>query len=76
MFEPGQTSSTMPVSAIMKRSPITVTPETETLEAIELMEKNRIACLPVVKGGRLVGVITEREFMDITAELRREKLQR
>ena len=65
----------LPVSSIMKRDLVTVTPETESLVAIELMKKNKIACLPVVKNGRLVGVITEDEFMDIAAELLSQKLK-
>ena len=72
--ELGGERSLTPVSEIMKREPITVAPETGSLVAIELMEQKRIACLPVVKSGRLVGVITEREFMDIAAQLLRERL--
>jgi CBS domain-containing protein len=65
----------LPVSMIMKRDLITVTPETETLTAIELMRRHRVSCLPVLKNGKLVGVITEDEFMDIAAELLSQKLK-
>ena len=68
-------SAPLPVSAIMTRDLITVTPETESLTAIELMRKHKIACLPVVKGDRLVGVVTEDEFMDIAGELLSQKLK-
>ena len=30
------------------------------------MRHNRISCLPVIKDNRLVGVVTERDFMNIT----------
>lgn len=63
------------VSEIMTRNPITVEPETPTLDAINLMRQQRMACLPVVKDDRLVGVVTERDFMDITAELLEAKLR-
>ncbi len=44
------------------------------MEAIELMRESRVSCLPVVKEGRLVGLVSEREFLPIAYELLREKL--
>ena len=70
-----RSSGPLPVAAIMKRDLITVSPETETLTAIELMRTHRIGCLPVIKDGRLVGVVTEDEFMGIAAELLAQKLK-
>ena len=69
-------ASTHSVSAadLMKRELITVAPETATLEAIRLMRRNKIGCLPVVHEGRLVGIVTEHDFMDIAAELLERKL--
>jgi CBS domain-containing protein len=62
-------SKPLAVSEVMKRDPLTVSPETPTLRAIEIMRGERIGCLPVCKDGRLVGVVTERDFMDIASEL-------
>jgi CBS domain-containing protein len=62
-------SGAVTVGEIMERDPITVTPETSTLEAIELMRANRIGSLPVVKDGRLVGIITEHDFFEISGQL-------
>ena len=45
----------VPVGDIMKKDPVTVSPETSSLEALELMRSHRIGSLPVVKDGRLVG---------------------
>ncbi len=59
----------MPVGSIMQSDPITVAPETPTLEAIDLMRTNKVACLPVVKDARLVGIITEHDFLSMAAEL-------
>lgn len=61
-------------SEIMKRDLITVGPDTPTLEAIALMRKHQIGCLPVVSDHRLVGIVTEHDFMDIAAELLEQKL--
>jgi CBS domain-containing protein/gamma-glutamylcysteine synthetase len=63
------------VSEIMHRTPLTVSPETSTLDAIELMRRHRVGCLPVVKDGRLVGIVSERDFMNVAAELMEEKLR-
>ena len=48
---------------------VTVSPESQTLEAISLMRRHRIGCLPVVHEGSLVGVVTEEDFMEIAAAL-------
>ncbi|UCF37982.1 MAG: CBS domain-containing protein [Acidobacteriota bacterium] len=57
------------VVEIMKKDPITITPETRTVEAIALMREKKVGCLPVVDGTRLVGIVTERDFMDIAGDL-------
>ena len=64
----------LPVSTIMKQDPISIAPETPTLEAIELMRTNGVACLPVVKKQRLVGVVTESDFMALARGLLFERL--
>jgi CBS domain-containing protein len=61
---------------IMEKDLVTVEPETPTLKAIDLMRDRRVSCLPVVKDGRLVGLITERDFMPIAYELLEERLKR
>ena len=60
---------TVHVRDIMKRDPVTVFPETSTVKAIETMRRCKGGCLPVVQGDRLIGMVTEREFMDIAAVL-------
>jgi CBS domain-containing protein/gamma-glutamylcysteine synthetase len=60
---------TVLVSDIMIQNPITVTQETNILDAMKLMRENKIGCLPVVNGEELVGLISESEFLGITARL-------
>lgn len=57
------------VRDIMIEKPITATPETSILDAMRKMQDNKIGCLPVVKGKDLVGIITEMDFLRITARL-------
>jgi CBS domain-containing protein len=39
------------------------------MNAMKIMKKNNIGCLPVVKNKVLVGVITETDFLEITSSL-------
>ena len=64
-----------PVRRIMKPDPITVTPETLTVEAIAIMRREKIGCLPVVQDGRLVGIVTYRDFMEIAGKLLEQQLR-
>jgi len=57
------------VRDIMRGDVVTVTPETPTQQAIELMRRNKVGCLPVVQDGRLVGVLTEHDFLELSSVL-------
>ncbi len=65
----------IPVREIMQDEVITVSPDTLTLDAIQLMREKRVSCLPVVESGRLVGMITEKDFLEISQELMEEQLK-
>jgi CBS domain-containing protein len=64
-----------PVSRVMVTDLVTVGPETSTLDAIDVMRKHRISCLPVVKDERLIGIVTEHDFMRIAGTLLEEMLR-
>jgi CBS domain-containing protein len=59
----------------MKSDPVTVPPETSSLEAIRLMRRRGIGCLPVVQDGRLVGIVTESDFLGISNTLLEQQLK-
>ena len=63
------------VKKIMERDPISVAPETPTLDAIDLLRRHRVSALPVVKNGKLVGIVSERDFMPIAYELLEDRLR-
>ncbi|MXZ34811.1 MAG: CBS domain-containing protein [Acidobacteria bacterium] len=63
------------VRAIMKPDPVTVPPETSSLEAVRLMRRHRIGCLPVVQKGRLVGIVTESDFLGVASSLLEQQLK-
>jgi CBS domain-containing protein len=57
------------VEEIMNRKPITVTPETLTVEAIRLMRQHKLACLPVTRDNKLVGIVTEHDLIIVASHL-------
>lgn len=76
LFAHGRSGSSpsIVVRDIMKTDLTTVTPETQTLEALELMRERNIGCLPVVKNERLVGLVTAYDFLTVSVKLFEEKL--
>ncbi|HZI30980.1 MAG TPA: CBS domain-containing protein [Candidatus Binatia bacterium] len=54
-----------PISSLLhhKASAVwTVSPETTVFDAIKLMSEKNIGALPVMAGGRLAGIFTERDY--------------
>ena len=62
------------VSEIMVRNPISVSPSTSSLDAIEIMRRDRIGCLPVVESDQLVGIVTSYDFLEASAALFKQHL--
>jgi CBS domain-containing protein len=54
----GKTSPTIPVRDIMEKNVITVRPEQRVEECMALMTAKRVRHLPVMDGGKLVGLIS------------------
>ena len=53
----------VPVEMLMEKNVQTVAPETPAADAAAILETRRIGCLPVVDGGKLVGIVTESDFV-------------
>ena len=54
---------TLQVKDVMTDELITTTPETPLVEAARVIMKRKIGCLPVVKNGQLLGILTEGDFV-------------
>ena len=50
----------------MVKDPITVTPETTVRDLIEITQSNNISGVPVVKDGKVVGIVTGRDTRFVT----------
>jgi CBS domain-containing membrane protein len=57
---------------IMKTDVTTVEPEQDVCSAITMLIEHKYGCLPVVTDGKLVGIVTEADFMKLTLDLLRE----
>jgi len=56
------------VKEVMTTELITTTPDTPLVEAARLMSHRKLGCLPVVEGGKLVGILTEGDFVNLAAK--------
>lgn len=54
----------LPIKEVMTTSPRTTTPETPIGEAASVMSRHKIGCLPVLEDGKLVGILTEGDFVE------------
>jgi CBS domain-containing protein len=66
---------TEPVREIMERHPVTITPDTSSVDAIQLMRVKRVSALPVLQEGKLVGLVNELSFMRVAQGLLAERLR-
>lgn len=63
------TSEKVSVREIMRPDPITVSPNTSTLEVLRMMRDHKVGALPVVDEGKLVGIVTEHDLIAVSSRL-------
>jgi CBS domain-containing protein/gamma-glutamyl:cysteine ligase YbdK (ATP-grasp superfamily) len=61
------------VADIMLTDPVTVRPDTSVIEAVRLMRQHGVAGLPVATDGKLEGLVTEGDFLEVAAKLFEEQ---
>lgn len=62
-------ASKVVVSKVMTSPVLTVSPNTDIAEASRMMVRNKIRRLPVVQKGKLVGIITTSDIMQVSPEI-------
>jgi len=60
------------VRTIMDRGVTTIVPDEQAADAAAIMAKRKIGCLPVVKKGKLVGMITSTDILRAYVKLAHE----
>ena len=63
VFELNYLLAKMKVKEIMKKNPMTLTPDTPFEEALRLGQEKKIGAFPVVENGKLVGITTESDII-------------
>jgi CBS domain-containing membrane protein len=54
---------------IMKTDVLSVDPDMDVCTAIKTLLEHKYGCLPVVEDGKLVGIVTEADFLTLTLSL-------
>ncbi|MHC5113956.1 MAG: CBS domain-containing protein [Planctomycetota bacterium] len=62
----------IPAREVMDAPPVTVSPDTPTHEAIEMLRHRGMDCLLVTSDDRLVGIVTDHDFLEIAGNLLKE----
>jgi CBS domain-containing protein len=60
------------VGEIMTPEPFTINEDTDLEEIVELMEKNQVKRLPVLRGDKLVGIVSRSNLLQAVASLARQ----
>jgi CBS domain-containing membrane protein len=55
------------VEEVMASDVVTIGPDASLVEAARILAERKIGCLPVVENGRLVGILTEGDFVALVA---------
>lgn len=58
-----------PLYEVMRTGVMSVAPQAGLKESATYMQKHKVGCLPVVKKGHLVGIITDSDFVGIAINL-------
>jgi len=64
----GKNPKKVKVKDVMSSPLITISPDEELVEASRIMRKNVIKRIPVVKNGKLVGIITDNDIAKVSPE--------
>lgn len=59
----------IPLQEIMRTDVRTISPEDSVKDAANILYSHKYGCLPVVDNGKLVGIVTEADFLQLTIQL-------
>lgn len=63
-----------PVSKVMTKSPVTAMPTHRVLEGLELMRQHHCRHLPLIDGGKLVGIVSQRDIITAILDMKEEEI--
>jgi CBS domain-containing membrane protein len=65
---PREVAREIPVDMLMETRVFTTTPGTLAARAARQIESRKVGCLPVVDAGKLVGIVTEADFVHLARQ--------
>jgi len=71
----GRSSAQTAVADIMRADPLTVGPQTGVLDCMRLCTDSRVRHLPVLEGGKLVGVISIGDLVKAVIDAQAEQIE-
>ena len=54
-----------PIREVMSKDLVTASPDSDIKEVARLMRDRKVGCVPIVDDGKLVGLISERDFLSL-----------
>ncbi len=70
----GKSPKTLAVSKVMTKNPAIADPHLGVIEALALMKENKCRHLPLVKGGKLIGIVSQRDIIEAILEMKEEEI--
>jgi CBS domain-containing membrane protein len=61
--------ASIPIHEIMRHDVTTIDPDMDLRDAAEILLKHKYGCLPVVQDKKLIGILTEADFLKLTISL-------
>ncbi len=58
-----------PLERVMTRNPLSVTPSSPVREAVSILHERKLGCLPVVENGKLVGIVTVTDMLNLLNQI-------
>jgi len=71
----GRSSARTAVADIMRADPLTVGPQTDVLDCMRLCTDSRVRHLPVLEGGKVVGVISIGDLVKAVIDAQAEQIE-
>jgi CBS domain-containing protein len=71
----GKDPKKVKVSAVMTKDPEVASPNLTPLEALEVMRRHKCRHLPVVSGGKLQGIVSQRDCITVILQMKEEEIE-
>ncbi|MBA2077467.1 MAG: histidine kinase [Rhodanobacter sp. 68-29] len=71
----GRSSAQTPVAEIMRGDPLTVGLQTDVLDCMRLCTDSRVRHLPVLEGGKVVGIISTGDLVKAVIDAQAEQIE-